>query len=253
MKKSTDPAIRRLALTADDSEMCLDSARGLRKDARKCSDETALALLELSMEECVKGIMLILDRRFDAVGFDPTSASSLALVPSEELRDIYRRHAGHLTAQAVRDSFRWHQEKLKQLEFILEFYAYGLEHGLLEHALCEVLSKLEYPLEWQIRLLLLRKKDRARLTKATQEAIEEIRSLNVRELDDRKEQGLYVGLSEEGQGCVFPSVEPKFLEKVERAADLLIQLLEGMVVSERVRPELFSRKESPSSAPGPTA
>jgi hypothetical protein len=236
MKAPATP-VKRLALSFEAAHLCLENAQGFRKDAKHTSVETALALLELSMEECAKGIILIFDNKFEAEGFDPNSAESLAKVKDHELRALFERHREILTASQVRNAFRWHWVKLRQLQFALDFISYQLRHGLAEQAVREILSKPEYPLGLQIRVALLPRKNRtAAITVATQEAIDRINRIDLATLDQKKNAALYVGLASDEKSCVFPSVDMDLLDEVEDATDYLIQLLDGMLLSGQFRP-----------------
>lgn len=224
----------RLALSVDDAELCLDNARGLQRDSKKTSDETALALLELSMEECAKGIILTLDRVFAAAEFDPNSEDSLSKISDAELRALYQRHAKSLSPLAVRRAFESHAVKLRQLQFVLDLMSYHARHGMAGVAIREAFSHPEYPLGHVIRLALIPPKKReAALTQAMQGAFQKINDLGVATLDQRKNDALYVALAEDEQSCSFPEVDAEFLSQVRESCEYLLQILEGMILSSR--------------------
>jgi hypothetical protein len=236
------PAARRLSLSAADARLCLENAQALWEDSKKTSPETALALLELSMEECAKGITLFFDSKFAIEGFEPNSAESLAKVADPELRAIYERYREVLSPENVRNSFRRHWVKLRQLQFALDFFSYQLAHSLAELAVREVLTKPEFPLGLQIRVALFSPKNRGAAAKAVMEnAIEAINLLNVETLENRKNKALYVGLATDEKSCEAPSVDEDFLAPVEDATGYLIQMLDGMILSDRIYPRITPR------------
>lgn len=222
----------RLALSPEDAEMCLDNAKGLTKDSKKTSDETALALLELSMEECAKGIILLFDRKFHEEGFDPGSEESLSKIPDPELRALYRRHAEVLSPAAVRKAFKSHPVKLRQLEFVIELIAHQSRHGLAEVAIRQAFSNPNYPLSLMIRIALVSPRNRsAALTRTILSALQKVESLGVKALDQKKNEALYVGLSSDDSGCKFPEIDDRFLADVKECNGYLIQILDGMILA----------------------
>lgn len=227
---------KRLALSLAEIEKCLDNSKELRRDARKTSVETSLALLELSMEECAKGMVLLFDRKFALEAVDPSSSETLEKISDPELRAVFQKHGRFLTPEAVRLSFKHHWMKLKQLQFVLDYMSYFTRHGGAEASIKEVLTNPNYPLGFIIRVALIPRRNRKELvTRSVRDGLDRLNSLGVETLDRLKNRALYVDLSPDENQCEFPDVDDELLSEVSTCSGFLIQLLEGMILALRSR------------------
>jgi hypothetical protein len=223
-----------LQLTIDDVALCRDNARRLRSDASRSSAPTRPGLLELSIEECAKGFLILFEGKIRREGADLRNPESFEKITDSGVRSILEKHRGVLTPDAVRQAFWSHEVKLAHLEFLIDYLSYNAPK-FAELSVQMAIGDPRLPFRQRMRILLTlgNKRNRAEAVSQSREELQELRDLELETLDELKEDGFYVNLSEDGTKCVPPSADEDELEYVDWASSLVCDLLDSMLTTAR--------------------
>jgi hypothetical protein len=232
-----------------DVRRCLENARRIRRDARRCRSPARLALYELSLEQSALAAMvffrlevndrlrrggLAADRRDDA----PRSMTGYL--------DELSRHAPSLNDRAIDLAFRRHFGSLTEFKFVLE---------LIEKVVPRTLSGPEPPASkvaeapaLYVAVYRLARRSRAKraITRYLEKMAQDIRALDVERLDKTvKNNSLYARIDPTSGRVVIPTHDARTARTVARASNavekFVLGLLTGRLMAQRRETKVSER------------
>lgn len=212
---------RKWAVTLSAVELCTQNAERLLLDASKTSTPTAAALAELSIEEAAKGWMLyfrlLLQGRNTKVPLRMSSKEFKAAGEFLASKVDYLRGID----DEILLAFKWHRVKLRFLAFLLEYLELTLPLLAKRDRVLRLAQELQGP-AFEVKET-FGTPDIDGLMKL----IRSFRRDHLTELDEIKQHGLYVNLSDSGGDLVSPDIQPLPAPLLAGLAAFLIAALKG--------------------------
>jgi hypothetical protein len=210
-----------IRLSTDDVILCVKNARRLRKDARRTSFESRLALKELALEEVAKGYLvffrIMVQHRSENVQVGDLQRFIQAGFPVP-LHDLIEANSGLFTQEALRAAFWDHELKLGAIEFIIN----SIEEVMPVARPSPIPGVKLLPLRYRIASRFARSERlRARGVETMTKALATLQNAGITTLDQIGKRATYVGLSRNPDRCFLLTAD----RELERDLDTILSVL----------------------------
>ena len=211
-------------------QMCAINARRLINDSENVSDETAIVLLELALEEIAKGFMLVFRGTTTEENFEKAKGEAIDSVKKnkslddadrESVMKFYQEVGYNLFKDLSLEEFQNHNDRLDFLGLLVKFYSYMIIPGIKTLDLSKVVRKsFGSFMNIQPRRIM-------KGLKESKKIVEVLNAFHIRELKDIRERGLYVSYE---RGLYFyPTANTLHLDYLDELANLLVEELASVV------------------------
>lgn len=216
-------------------QLCVINARRLITDSESVSDETAIVLLELALEEIAKGFMLVYrgtiteedfeKRKRDVLDWTDKNGS-LNAKDKESIEKFYKEVGYNFFNDLTVEEFESHNDRLDFLGLFVKFYSYMILPGIKTVDLRKAIRKAVGS------FMNIEQKAVVEGLTESKEIVDVLNAIHVRELKDIREQGLYVSYR---KGSFFyPFANRLHLEYIDKLSNVLLEELSGLVNSTRI-------------------
>lgn len=201
-----------IRLSMSDVELCVRNARRLRKDARRTSPGTRLALEELALEELAKGSMVMFRIYIQAAAAGrlmPPRAGGVGGVVSKGVTKLLESRADLLSDAALKEAFWNHDIKLDHVALMIDFLeltmpAIAAARQVDTRGLSPATRLFGFFARWE-RL-------RRFGIKYLSDTLARMRAAGVDDLDSLGKTAIYVGLDRQAAKCTPPTADYDLIE-----------------------------------------
>jgi hypothetical protein len=228
--KKKDTIVETSPTRLEGVQLCLMNAKRLLEDSDNVSLDTAVGLLELSLEEVAKGFMLYWRGGVSEEDYTKQIIAIKEYLKETNLSDMeksnvlkfYEEEGYRLFEALTVEQYESHSEKLKYLGHLINLFTLVLLPALkmanIQKALNKFVSKF-------IRISHL---DVFEANEDAVQLLERLNTLHITELKDLRENGFYVSYHD--GHYFYPSSSQLHLEQLETLAEILISYLNGMLI-----------------------